>query len=185
VPTGRIGDGINFAGIAHYNQVINALLAEGIEPFLTLYHWDLPMPLTQDGSWLNDTIVDHFEDYARVAFGAFGDRVKMWLTFNEPHVFCPSDWTYGSKEPLQDPPVEPYICGHNVVKAHALAYHVYDKEFRPSQKGQLGITLNCDWPEAKDPTDPAHVEASDRAMHFHVTQSHLFAQSSRWMQSRN
>jgi len=127
------------------------------------------MPLTLDGSWLNETIVDHFKDYAKVAFENFGDRVKLWLTFNEPHVFCPSDWTYGEHDPFQDPPVKPYVCAHNVVKSHAVAYRVYDEMFRQEQNGKIGITLNCDWPEPKNLTNPSHVEASDRSMHFHVS----------------
>jgi beta-glucosidase/6-phospho-beta-glucosidase/beta-galactosidase len=168
VPTGRVADGVNQAGIDHYNRLIDALLTEGIQPFVTLYHWDLPMPLTEDGSWLNDTISTNFRDYARIGFEQFGDRVKLWLTFNEPHVFCQSDWQYGEHEPFQDPPVKPYVCAHNVVKAHALAYRLYDEMFRQEQNGKIGITLNCDWPEPKDLMNATHVEASDRSMHFHV-----------------
>lgn len=94
VPTGRIADGVNQAGIDHYNEVIDNLIEEGITPFITLYHWDLPLPLTWDGGWLNEEIIQHFQDYARIAFENFGDRVQLWLSFNEPHVFCLADWTY-------------------------------------------------------------------------------------------
>jgi len=116
---------------------------------------------------LNETIVDHFRDYARIAFRSFGDRVKLWLSFNEPHVFCPSDWSYLDHDFYQEkPPVKPYVCAHNVIKSHALAWRVYDEEFRPVQNGQMGITLNCDWPEP-NVNDAAHNAASDRSMHFH------------------
>lgn len=104
MPTGKVADGVNQAGIDHYNEVIDTLLANGIQPFITLYHWDLPLPLVEEDSWLNETIVDHYKDYAEIVFREFGDRVKLWLTFNEPHVFCPSDWTYAQHNPFQDPP---------------------------------------------------------------------------------
>ncbi|XP_021963511.1 lactase-phlorizin hydrolase isoform X2 [Folsomia candida] len=168
VPTGRVADGVNQAGIDHYNEVIDNLIAEGITPFITLYHWDLPLPLTWDGSWLNEDIIEHFKDYARIVFENYGDRVKLWLSFNEPHVFCFADWTYAYLNPFNwTQPVKPYICSHNILKAHALAWRMYDSEFRPTQGGKMGITLNCDWPEPLDPANSAHVEASDRSMHFH------------------
>lgn len=168
IPTGRIADGINQLGIDHYSRFIDALLEAGIQPFVTLYHWDMPMPLVEQGSWLNDTIVDHFADYARIIFGAYGDRVKLWLTFNEPHIFCQYDWQYGEHDPFEDPPLKPYICAHNVIKSHAVAYRLYDKEFRGEQQGKVGITLDCNWPEPKDPSNQTHVEASERQMHFYV-----------------
>jgi len=166
VPTGRVLDGINRPGITYYNNLINALLDEGIVPFITLYHWDTPMGLQNDGGWLNETIVDHFADFSRVVFREFGDRVKWWLTFNEPHVFCLADWNYGLHEPWEEPPEKPYICTHNVVKSHARTFRIYDTEFRPSQDGKLGITLNCDWSEPKNQSDPEHMAAMDRSMHF-------------------
>lgn len=168
VPTGRIADGVNQAGIDHYSRFIDALIDAGIQPFATLFHWDMPFPLVQDGAWLNETVINHFADYSRIIFREYGDRVKFWLTFNEPHVFCPSDWMYAQHNAFQDPPVKPYVCAHNVIKSHAVAYRIYDKEFRQEQQGKVGITLNCDWPEPKDPNNRTHVEASDRSMHFHV-----------------
>jgi len=85
---------VNQAGIDHYNAFIDALIAADIEPYATLYHWDLPTAYSsyvhgEGGDWLNSTyIVPLFVHYADVAFGAFGDRVKWWLTFNEPLTFC-------------------------------------------------------------------------------------------------
>lgn len=144
-------------------------MAEGISPFITLYHWDTPLGIQNDGGWLDDGIVDHFADYARVAFNAFGDRVKFWLSFNEPYLFCLSNWNYGQRSPFEEPPVKPYICTHNVIKAHAKAWRIYDEEFRAKQNGQMGITLLLEWPEPKDRSDPEHVAAMERALHFKVS----------------
>ncbi|CAL8072589.1 unnamed protein product [Orchesella dallaii] len=166
IPTGRVADGVNQAGIDYYNRLIDGLLAEGIEPFVTLYHWDLPMGLEVTGGWLNDSIVDDFEDYSRVAFREFGDRVKYWLTFNEPHVFCLARWNYLSQNPFVEPPEKPYICAHNVVKAHALSFRLYDAEFRPTQNGTIGITLNTNWAAPKNPNNTDDQAASFRSMHF-------------------
>jgi len=166
VPTGRIADGVNMAGIEYYNKLINALLAEGIQPFITLYHWDFPLALIEEKAWLGDAIVDHFADYARLAFSMYGDRVKYWLSFNEPHVFCLNEWNYLEHGGFEEPPERQYTCAHNVVKCHAKAWRIYDTEFRPIQGGKMGITLNVDWSEPKDSQDPEHVAASDRSMHF-------------------
>lgn len=170
IPTGRGVEGVNQDGINYYNNLIDGLLAEGIQPFVTLYHWDLPQGLQTTNGWLNETIVDDFADYARIAFKAFGDRVKLWLTFNEPLVFCLVDWNYGIHNPFTEPPEKPYVCAHHVVMAHSKVYRMYEKEFKPHQKGELGITLNTNWAQAKNASDPADQAASARAMQFSVRQ---------------
>lgn len=81
------GDGeLNEKGLAFYNALIDELVAAGITPVLTLYHFDLPLALHEDGGWTNRRTVDAFENYAKTLFEAFGDRVKYWLTINEQNV---------------------------------------------------------------------------------------------------
>lgn len=95
--------------------------------------------------------------------------MKLWLSFNEPYIFCLANWNYGERSPFVEPPEKPYICSHNVIKAHAKAWRIYDKEFRPTQQGKMGITINCDWAEPKDRSDPEHIAAMERSLYFKVS----------------
>lgn len=85
LPLGR--GRVNEAGIAFYNRVINTLLENGIQPFVDLYHWDLPWALAGEGGFNNPRIVDDFAAYARLCFERFGDRVLYWSTMNEPSAY--------------------------------------------------------------------------------------------------
>ncbi|ODN04812.1 Lactase-phlorizin hydrolase [Orchesella cincta] len=157
---------INQRGIDYYNKLINALIANGIEPMVTLYHWDLPQTLQAVGGWPNETVIHHFEGYARIAYSYFGDRVKKWITFNEAFVVCQQGYGDGVHAPGISSPVQSYDCAHNVLKSHALAYRLYEREFKESQGGECGITIDCGWYEPEDPNNPAHVEAAERAVTF-------------------
>ena len=79
---------INFLAINHYNKVIDELIRNGIEPLVTLYHWDLPEHLDEKyNGWLNKQVIADFTEYANVCFANFGDRVRYWVTINEPWTF--------------------------------------------------------------------------------------------------
>ncbi|CAE6441331.1 unnamed protein product [Rhizoctonia solani] len=174
IPLGGRNDPINEAGIQYYNSLIDELLKEGIKPLVTLYHWDLPQALDERyGGWLNkEEVSADFERYARVCFEHFGDRVKHWITLNEP--WCAAAWGYytGRMAPgrtsdrqwssVGDTKTEPWIVGHSLLISHAKAVKVYREEFKPSQKGQIGITLNCDWAEPYDDSPEAKDAASRR-----------------------
>ncbi|GFY92149.1 beta glucosidase 32 [Actinidia rufa] len=85
---GKLSGGVNQAGIAFYNNLINELLANGIQPYVTIFHWDLPQALEDEyGGFLSPLVVDDFRDFANLCFKEFGDRVKHWITLNEP-------WSY-------------------------------------------------------------------------------------------
>ena len=92
IPGGR-GE-VNPEAVRFYNDVIDELLACGIEPFVTLFHFDMPLELQQAGGWESREVVDAYEAYARTAFRLFGDRVKMWFTFNEPIVPVEGGYLY-------------------------------------------------------------------------------------------
>lgn len=134
-------------GIAYYNRLINELLANGIEPVVTMYHWDLPQNLQDLGGWANPLIAQWFENYARVLYEAFGDRVKTWITVNEPKQFAV--FGYGSKRfapNIVSPGIGDYMAVKNVLLAHARAWHLYDKQYRGKQKGNIFIlflNVNC------------------------------------------
>ncbi|XP_061727335.1 cytosolic beta-glucosidase-like [Cydia pomonella] len=139
---------INPRGIAHYRKFIDLLLENDILPFVTLFHWDLPIAFGKNGSWLNENTVDRFGDYVRVAFLAFGDKVKHWITINEPYILCLYSYELGMLPPLIKSPGKGfYECGRNMLLGHAKAYRIYDEEFR-FQGGEVGLTLDAQWPIA-------------------------------------
>lgn len=175
IPLGGRNDPVNPKGIAFYSNLIDALLEHDIIPFVTLYHWDLPQALhDRYGGWLNkDEIVQDYVHYANVCFRAFGDRVKHWLTVNEPWcvsilgygrgVFAPGRSSDRDRSPKGDSATEPWIVGHNVILSHAYAVRLYREEFKAVQGGQIGITLNGDWAMPYDDS-PQNVEAAQHAL---------------------
>lgn len=175
IPLGGRNDPVNPKGIAFYSNFIDALLEHGIIPFVTLYHWDLPQVLhDRYGGWLNkDEIVQDYVRYAKVCFQAFGDRVKHWLTVNEPWcvsilgygrgVFAPGRSSDRGRSPEGDSSTEPWIVGHSVILSHAYAFRLYHEEFRAAQGGQIGITLNGDWAMPYNDS-PQNVEAAQHAL---------------------
>lgn len=139
---------VNQAGIDYYNKLIDELLANGIEPMITMYHWDLPQAFQDLGGWPNFVLAQYFEDYARILFTNFGDRVKLWLTFNEPLTFMSgysSDQGFAPAINLTG--IGDYLTARTVIYAHSRVYHLYDQLFRMKQRGKVGIALNINWCE--------------------------------------
>lgn len=156
---------VNEKGIAFYSDLINELLANDIEPWITLYHWDLPLALQmEEDGWLNPKMADYFAAYASLCFSNFGDRVKNWITLNEPWVVSILGYGQGVFAPGRVSNTEPYLAAHNLLLAHAKTVSIFRKDFS-SQKGTIGITNNCDWrePLTKEPED---IEAAERALLF-------------------
>lgn len=90
---------VNQKGIDYYNKLIDACIAHGVEPFVTLHHFDTPLAYFHAGGWENRALIDHFVDYARVYFEAFGDRVRKWATFNEPWSIAQNGYIAGNFPP--------------------------------------------------------------------------------------
>ncbi|XP_077436051.1 lactase/phlorizin hydrolase-like isoform X1 [Vanacampus margaritifer] len=154
-------------GVLYYNKLINALIESGIQAVVTLYHWDLPQDLQNQGGWANASIVEAFKDYADFCYSTFGDRVKTWNTFSSPWVVSHAGYGVGHHPPeVQDYVVASYQVTHNIIKSHAEAWHVYNDKYRTRQGGEVGIALNSDWVEPLDPSRPQDVEAADRSLQF-------------------
>ncbi|KAF3842875.1 hypothetical protein F7725_001724 [Dissostichus mawsoni] len=154
-------------GALYYDKLINALIDSGIQPVVTLYHWDLPQALQGCGGWTNASIVEAFKDYADFCFSRFGDRVKTWNTLSSPWVVSHAGYGTGEHAPgVKDYVVASYQATHNMIKSHAEAWHVYNEKYRKTQGGRVGIALNSDWAEPVDPSRPEDIAAADRYLQF-------------------
>ncbi|XP_075999797.1 cytosolic beta-glucosidase isoform X3 [Genypterus blacodes] len=97
----------------------------------------------------------------------FGDRVKLWITINEPYVCAKLGHEDGIHAPgLKEPGTAAYLVGHNMLRAHAMAWHSYDSLYRPKQKGAVSLAINSDWVEPLHPGCPDHVAAAERLLAF-------------------
>ncbi len=163
LPKGFVTE-VNQEGIAYYNRLLDALHKAGIEPMVTLYHWDLPQTLQDMGGWENEMMTNYFAAYADLCFKAFGDKVKLWITFNEPTIFSLFGYEMGQDAPsLQHAGYGAYRVGHNIIKAHAKAWHLYDQKYRKDQNGQISIVLHGNWFEPKNPDSEFDRQAAENA----------------------
>ena len=151
LPAGR--GPVNTAGLDHYSRLVDALLEHGIQPCVTLYHWDLPAALDDRGGWVNPDIAGWFADYATVMFRALGDRVPLWSTLNEPWVVVDGGYLHGVHAPGHRSAFEAPLAAHNLLRAHGAAVQAY----RSLGRGQIGIVVNL------EPKDAASDSAADRA----------------------
>ncbi|XP_076643750.1 myrosinase 1-like [Halictus rubicundus] len=160
LPTG-FSNKVSSDGVKYYNDLIDELLANGIEPFVTLYHWDHPQVLEDAGGWLNSEMVDWFSDYVRVVYREFGTKVKRFIPINEPMTMCRLSYSYGTHAPGKTlHGIGEYLCIHNMLKAHARAYRIYHEEFKPAQNGEVGFQLTSYAYLPKTPGDNASVNTA-------------------------
>lgn len=158
LPTGVGAE--NPAGVDFYDRLVDGLLEAGIRPFVTLYHWDLPQALHDHGGWMNRDSADWFAEYAARVAGRLGDRVKDWITFNEPQIFLAFGYGNGTHAPgLSLPLEEVFKAAHHVNLAHGRAVRVL-REFSPGCEAGLAIATKIGIPAR--PEDPACVEAARR-----------------------
>jgi len=151
---------INMKAVAFYNQVIDELLANDIEPFINLYHFDMPMCMQEKGGWESREVIDAYVNYAQNCFRLFGDRVKYWFTFNEPIVPVEASYLYN----LHYPNVVDFRRGaqvaHHTIVAHSRAVAAF-KDL--NLEGRIGIILNLtpSYPRSEDPEDVKAAHISD------------------------
>jgi len=159
---------VNQDGIRFYSELIDALLDRGIIPWVTLFHWDLPAALQfeYDG-WLSEKTPEFFRDYADICFEHFGDRVKHWITINEPWVAAMLGYGQGTFAPGRVSRSEPYQAAHQLLRAHGFAAERYRETYQPHQHGIIGMANNCDWREPAT-NSPADFEAAERALEFYL-----------------
>ncbi|XP_062991875.1 beta-klotho [Elgaria multicarinata webbii] len=155
---------INRQILRYYRCVISEMLKLNIQPMVTLYYpthrsLGLPGPLLQNGGWLNQSTVQAFRNYAGMCFQALGDLVKFWITINEPNRLSE---IYNSSSN------DTYRAAHNLLIAHALAWHVYDKQYRSFQEGQVSLSLHSDWAEPANPFLDPHWDAAERFLQFEI-----------------
>lgn len=157
LPMGR--GRVNTKGLDFYDRLVDALCAANIEPFLTLYHWDLPQALHEEGGWTNRAVCHAFADYAALMVKRLGDRVKYWTTFNEPGVVMFDGYLAGEHAPgIQDPRAA-YQVAHHLMVAHGLGVQAL-RAAKPT--AQAGIVLNL-WGADAVSEDPADVAEADAA----------------------
>lgn len=150
---------VNPKGLAFYSRLVDELLSAGIEPFATLYHWDLPWALQELGGWSNRDVAYYFADYAAVVAKRLGDRVKFWITHNEPWVVAWLGYGWGEHAPgLSDPGLALQVA-HHLLLSHGLAVEVLRDCC--AKGAEIGIALNL------SPIHPATASPEDqRAAHL-------------------
>jgi beta-glucosidase len=130
---------VNQAGLDFYSRLVDGLLEAGITPFVTLYHWDLPQVLEDAGGWVDRAIADYFVGYTEAVARCLGDRVKHWITLNEPMVFTFVGYWFGAHAPGHQDAGMALQASHHCLLAHGRAVPVI-REFSPG--AEVGITLN-------------------------------------------
>ena len=132
--TGRV----NQAGVDFYSRLVDALLEHQIQPFITLYHWDLPAALEDRGGWADPRIIDCFAEYSRTMYRALGDRVRMWSTLNEPWVVSDQGYVEGQHAPGRRDRAEAAAVSKNLLRAHAASVQVG----RSEGDFKIGLVVN-------------------------------------------
>lgn len=161
--TGRV----NPAGLDFYSRLVDALLEAGIEPLLTLYHWDLPAALDDRGGWLNRDCAGWFAEYATVMAKALDGRVRKWVTLNEPWVITDGGYLHGALAPGHRNKYEAPIASHNLMRAHGAAVQAY----RGVGRHEIGLVVNIEpkYPASDAPED----QAATRRAHAYMNEQYL------------
>lgn len=155
---------VNRQALKYYRCVVSEVLKLNISTMVTLYHpthahLGLPTPLLQSGGWMNPSIAQPFQDYAGLCFQELGDLVKLWITINEPNRLSDIYKRFNN---------DTYRVAHNLLIAHALAWRLYDRQYRPAQRGAVSLSLHADWAEPANPYVNSHRQATERFLQFEI-----------------
>lgn len=142
----------NKKGMDFYRNLVTLLVKNEIIPAATLYHWDLPQKLQDIGGWTNPEVVDHFVQYARYVFKELGDKVPIWITFNEPWASSFIGYWYGGHPPAVTDLSFALQAAHNIMLAHGKTVRAYREM---GMNGEIGISLNL------NPVYPASESEAD------------------------
>lgn len=145
---------VNEAGIAFYNDLIDELLKNDIEPYITMYHWELPYELYKRGGWMNPQIVEWFGEYAKLLAERFSDRVTHFFTLNEPQCFVGLGFVNGEHAPGVKAPVrDTFEMAHNVLKAHGRAVQMLRAHAKQPLTIGCAPTASMRYPATEKPED--------------------------------
>ncbi|XP_028139023.2 myrosinase 1 [Diabrotica virgifera virgifera] len=143
LPTGYPST-VNKAGLEYYKNLTKELVSRNITPVATIFHWDLPQPLSEIDGWSNPRLADLFVEYSRIVIQGLPD-VGVWITFNEPKQICHYGYGVGTVAPaIHSSGLREYWCAYTVLNAHAKTYHMYKSL---NLKAPMGITIDCEWYE--------------------------------------
>lgn len=160
------GGRLNRAGLDFYKRLTAALCEAGIEPFITLHHWDLPLALDRRGGWLDPDTPRRYADYAHTLFRELDGYAPHWVTLNEPWVMVDAGYVHGVHPPGRKDPAAAARAAHHLLLGHALAVDAY----RADGLHHIGIAINLE-PKYAAGFDPAELAAARRA---HVYQNQWF-----------
>ncbi len=146
----------NEAGLDFYDRLVDELLSHDIDPFVTLYHWDLPQALEDAGGWPARSTAHAFGEYAALVAGRLGDRVRHFATFNEPHIVSDHGYRVGSHAPGRTEPRAALATAHHLLVAHALGVQAIRTH---APHAEAGIVLNF---EPKHPASAASARPGGR-----------------------
>src|SRR5215210_2842892 len=152
LPEGR--GRVNAAGLDFYDRLVDELLAHGIEPFPTLFHWDTPQALEDAGGWPARATAEAFVEYVEAVASRLGDRVKSWITHNEPWVYAWVGHAWGEHAPGRKGEADAVAAAHHLLLSHGWAAEAIR---RVAPDAQVGITLNLAsaYPASDSPEDEA------------------------------
>ncbi|XP_060807036.1 myrosinase 1 [Amyelois transitella] len=166
LPTG-FSNKINKKGLQYYNDLIDELIKYNIMPMVTLYHFDLPQSLQDLGGWANPLSINWFEDYARIIYDNFANKVPYFITINQPNSVCIDGYSGSFAPGINSKGIGDYLCVKNVMLAHARAYRLYQNEYKVKYQGSVGIAISVNWVEPIN-NQTENVKAAEIARDFTI-----------------